>query len=283
MKIGFIGAGRVGCTLGKYLKERGKGFLLTGYHSRSRASAIAAADFTGSRVYGSSGELLADCDAVFITTGDNAIATVWEELCNCRVPLENRLVIHCSGALASDIYADAELMGATRVSLHPLYAVSDRFESWRTIGTALFTIEGSGARFEELYGLLAESGLTLQRLDADKKVKYHAAAAVASNLMVGLSELAIGLLTDCGFDRTQARIALRPLMQGNLDAVMETDTAEALTGPAERADAATVERHLGALDGEDREIYRLLTKKLIHIAKKKHPQRDYAGMENLLR
>ena len=77
-------------------------------------------------------------------------------------------------------------------------------------------------------------------------------------------------------------MALHPLMQGNLDAIMEKDTVEALTGPAERADVDTVAAHLNALSGDEWEIYRLLTKKLVTIAKQKNPERDYRQLEDLL-
>ena len=77
-------------------------------------------------------------------------------------------------------------------------------------------------------------------------------------------------------------MALRPLMQGNLDAIMEKDTVGALTGPAERGDVGTVDRRLRELGGDDREIYRLLTKKIVKIAKVKNPERDYAQLEELL-
>ena len=44
MNIGFIGAGKVGVSLGKYLTERG--MTVTGYYSKSRSSASMAAEFT---------------------------------------------------------------------------------------------------------------------------------------------------------------------------------------------------------------------------------------------
>ena len=113
-------------------------------------------------------------------------------------------------------------------------------------------------------------------------MKYHAAATVGSNLMVGLTELAIQLLLSCGFDREHARMALRPLMQGNLDAMMEKDTVDALTGPAERADVDTVAAHLQTLSGDEREIYRLLTKKLVTLARQKNPEREYEQLEERL-
>jgi predicted short-subunit dehydrogenase-like oxidoreductase (DUF2520 family) len=283
MKIGFIGAGRVGCSLGTYLKESGGGWELMGYHSRSRASAEWAADFTGSRVYECIQELWLDCDGVFVTTGDAAIGEVWQTLCRCKIPMAHKCILHCSGALASTVFEGAETLGVTAASLHPFYPVSDKAHSYETIGEALFTLEGSGERISELEAALLGSGLRLKRIDASHKTAYHAAASIGSNLMVGLCELAIEQLVGCGFDREEARCALAPLMRANLESVMERDTAEALTGPAERGDTATVEKHMTILDGDDREIYRLLTKKLVSIAKQKNPDRDYGGLEACLK
>ena len=282
MRIGFIGAGRVGCSLGKYLKQSESGWELAGYYSRSVASAQEAADFTESEVFTDLSQLAKDCDVIAVTTADGAIADVWHRLCDCMDQWEHQIVLHCSGALASTVFDGADARGVTAVSLHPFYAVSDRYHSYQTLGEALFTLEGSGERLQELDACLRASGLTIQRLSAESKTVYHAAASVASNLMVGLSELAIGLLGECGFDREHARIALKPLMQGNLDAIMEHDTFGALTGPAERADARTVDKHLHVLNGKDREIYRLLTKKIVEVAKIKNPERDYALLDELL-
>lgn len=272
----------MGCSLGKYLKESAGNWQIVGYCSRSSASAKEAAIFTDSRVIDQA-ELLAQmADVIFITTPDGAIADIWQELCDCGISLEDKVVVHCSGLLASTVFAGAGERGVTAVSLHPFYAVSDRWHSYETLSDALFTLEGSGERLEELQQLLEAGGLTIQRMDAASKTKYHAAGAIGSNLMVGLAELAIELLLDCGFDREHARMALKPLMQGNLDAIMEKDTVDALTGPAERADADTVEAHLRTLAGGDREIYRLLTKKIVALAKQKNPNRNYEQMEACL-
>lgn len=282
MRIGFIGAGRVGCTLGKYLVQSDGGWELMGYYSRRTQSAAEAADFTGSRVYDKMEALVEDCEAVFLTTPDDTLRSVWDELCALPLSLDGRLVIHCSGACDCGMFPIPSGCTVTLAGLHPFYAVSDRFHSYETIGNALFTLEGSGARLTELSECLSASGLYIQPIRSEDKTAYHAAAAVASNLMVALTELSIQTLTRCGFDRAHARMALRPLMQGNLDAVMERDTAQALTGPAERADTQTVQKHLQVLNGEEREIYRLLTKQLIPIAAEKNPDRDYRELMKLL-
>ena len=282
MKFGFIGAGRVGCSLGKYLKETDTVWELSGYYSRSIQSAEEAADFTQSMVYTHLPSLVRDCEVLLVTTPDHAIASVWEQVCSCGECLSDKIIVHCSGSMASTVFEGAKEHGITAASLHPFYAVADRYHSYPALKDALFTLEGSGERLEELDHSLRVAGLTIQKIQAQSKTRYHAAASVASNLMVGLTELAVDLLCECGFDREHARMALRPLMQGNLDAMMEKDTVGALTGPAERGDVRTVDRHLRELGGDDREIYRLLTKRIVKIAKVKNPERDYAQLEELL-
>ena len=49
MRIGFIGAGKVGFSLGRYLKENE--YTVSGYYSKSMASAEDAARFTETKRY----------------------------------------------------------------------------------------------------------------------------------------------------------------------------------------------------------------------------------------
>ena len=58
MKIGFIGAGKVGFTLGKYFAENG--MELSGYYSSSVASAKEAAEITGSEYFENAEKSTAD-------------------------------------------------------------------------------------------------------------------------------------------------------------------------------------------------------------------------------
>ena len=60
MKAGFIGAGKVGFTLGKYLAEGG--ITVTGYYSRTARSAREAAAFTGTRYYDKLADIVKDSE-----------------------------------------------------------------------------------------------------------------------------------------------------------------------------------------------------------------------------
>src|SRR5215211_3186566 len=74
---------------------------------------------------------------------------------------------------------------------------------------------------------------------------YHAAAAMASNLLVALEESAADLLERARVD-SPSRDLLAPLVLRTAANWAERG-AEALTGPIARGDATTVERHVDAL------------------------------------
>lgn len=271
MRIGFIGAGKVGCSLGAYF---GRVHELVGYASRSQASAKEAAALTGTRAFSDPVALCEAVDAVFITTPDGQIAHAWHDLKEAAgAPgLVGKLVCHCSGSLPSTVLDEAAARGASAYSVHPLFAVSSKQVSAEELSRAFFTVEGSPERLEDALALVRAAGNPVQVIDASEKTRYHAAAALASNHVVALYRLACDELVRCGFSAHDAEGALAPLFLGNAQHVAHDGTVAALTGPAERGDHDTIARHLDCLDGSTREVYRLLNDALLKIAEEKHTQ-----------
>lgn len=267
MKIGFIGAGKVGTTLGKYLAAHHE---VVGYTSRSLDSAREAAAFTGSRAFESFDELVSLCDTVFITVPDGQIASVWKQLLASDLDLEGKNIAHCSGALASDVFAGREARGAFGYSVHPLFAVPSKTETYRELRKAFFAIEGDAAHLSEMVRLIEAEGNLVQVIDANEKVRYHAAAVLASNQVIALYQRACDELVRCGFSLENAERALAPLFLGNAEHVASDGCVASLTGPAERGDMGTIQKHLDCLDGTTREVYSLLNDTLLDIADRKH-------------
>ena len=275
-KVGFVGAGRVGCSLGKYLSAYQE---IVGYYSRTSQSAIKAAEFTKSDYFKNLETLISESDTVFITVPDDAIGQVWEQI--KHMPIAGKLICHCSGSLSSKIFSDIEETGATGFSVHPLLAVSDRYNSYQEISNALFTIEGEKDT-AVIKALLEDAGLTVVEISGEIKTKYHASAVFASNLVVGVLDAAFNELKACGFSDELSRKALKPLIMGNVEKVLDVGTKDALTGPVARNDVGTVKRHLSAIQGEDKESYVALSKRVLMVAKEKNPQCDYKALEDLL-
>jgi predicted short-subunit dehydrogenase-like oxidoreductase (DUF2520 family) len=83
------------------------------------------------------------------------------------------------------------------------------------------------------------------RLDDSMRPLYHAAAVFASNYLIVTSGIAEDLFRGAGLP--DPRGAMLALQRASLDNVERLGPAEALTGPAVRGDAGTVERNLAAL------------------------------------
>ena len=134
--------------------------------------------------------------------------------------------------------------------IHPLFAISDKLNSYKEIFGAFFTLEGSEGRLHEMQLLLEKLGNPVQVISSKKKSVYHSSAVFVSNFMTALSQIGIDLLISCGFDEHNALLALNPLMIGNVQNIVRQGTIQSLTGPIERCDIETVTNHLHLFDRE---------------------------------
>lgn len=282
MNIGFIGAGRVGCTLGKYLSDAG--IKIVGYYSRTLESADTAATFTKSYAFKDIKALADASDILFITTPDGVIEDIWKSVRN--FDLDGKFICHFSGSLSSDIFSGIGAVGAYAASIHPMYAFSGKFTSYLKFHTACITLEGDEKAVEKMKGLFGDRlHHRIFTVATSDKIKYHAAAAFASNYVVGLIDIAVKLLGECGFGDADARSLIAPMAFDNMTAVMEKGTILSLTGPVERNDMETVQKHIDALadDKTILNVYKSLGRVLAGIAEEKNPERDYTNMKQLLK
>jgi predicted short-subunit dehydrogenase-like oxidoreductase (DUF2520 family) len=186
--------------------------------------------------------------AVLLCVPDEAIASVAQEL----APTQPSLVGHVSGATTLDALAAATEQGAATFSLHPL----------QTFAHGETAVEGTPAAIAGstqeslLYARSLAEALEMRPFEVpeEKRAAYHAAAAMASNLLVALEESAADVLTRIGVEN--ARELLAPLVLRTASNWAERGPA-ALTGPIARGDHATVQRHRVALAETAPELVRL--------------------------
>jgi predicted short-subunit dehydrogenase-like oxidoreductase (DUF2520 family) len=152
-------------------------------------------------------------------------------------------IAHVSGATPLDAL-DPHIR---RFGVHPLQSFSKARGAEQLDGVwGAVTAESDEAR--DVGWWLAETlGLKPFALDDGRRAAYHAGAAMASNYIVTLRAAAQTLLEAAGAPPD----ALDPLIRG----VMDTDFA--LTGPIERGDWETVERHLTVIRAERPELEKL--------------------------
>lgn len=274
MKIGIIGAGRAGSSVAKYISLHAPQHSLSGFYSRHYSRALESADFCNTKAFTSLNDLVRSSDTLFIATQDCEIGNVWE--CIDKDLIKNKFIGHFSGSLSSDVLGGAECYGAYTGSIHPMYAFSDRFNSYKRLDSVVFTAEGCNEFLVNVVPVFKQCGNTVCVIDKQKKALYHASASMASNHLIGLLGAVADMLLQCGFEKDSAYKLLAPLMKNNLENALQNGVEYALTGPIERGDVATVEKHLSVLNTEQTQLYKQLAKQVVKVAQRKNSEKQLA-------
>jgi len=243
LKLGFIVAGTVGMALAVRLNS--KGYRVIAVSSRSLTSAKKLAEaVTGCRAYIDKQDVADTAELIFITTPDDAIASVAAETRWHR----GQSVVHCSGALSTDILEPARKLGARVGAFHPLQTFASVKQAIENIPGSTFAVEAE----ESLSGTLKDMATTLDshwiELKASDKVTYHAAAVITCNYLVTLVKLATDLWQGFGVPQPRAIQALLPLIRGTIHNIDTVSIPQCLTGPIARGDIETIKKHLDALE-----------------------------------
>ncbi|MDT0157621.1 DUF2520 domain-containing protein [Microbacterium sp. ARD32] len=148
------------------------------------------------------------------------------------------LLGHVSGATPLD---------AVDFSIHPLqtFTGAEGPEVFHGIGAA---IAGRTPDAEDAATRLAQAlGARPFRIDDAHRAGYHAAASIASNLLLTVLDAAEQALRAAGIRSDQARDLLAPLVDRTVGNWVTAGAADALTGPIARGDDDTVARQRTAV------------------------------------
>lgn len=279
MRIGFIGAGKVGCSLGIYFRE--KGLELAGFYSRSLEHAVFAADQTKSNAFTELQALVEASDWLFLTVADQQILPVFRQIQPFLRP--GMIVFHCSGAASSHLLAIEPERHYQLFSLHPMLAFPSRQTSVASIAQALFTLEGDREAESAVRKAFSSLGNPLQTIQAEEKIRYHAACVMCSNLVNGLVFTSQELFQQAGFSPEAAEKAWQNLFIENAKNIAAVGPVAALTGPVERGDLLTIDQHLATVTSQQSAIYQELSQVLVKMAEEKHPATDYTQLKERLK
>jgi predicted short-subunit dehydrogenase-like oxidoreductase (DUF2520 family) len=221
-RLAIVGRGRLGSALAAALAAAGCD--VSGPFGRG---------FDGHRVDGRHGDGHCDghcADAVLLCVPDAEIAAA------ASLITPGPLVGHCSGATPLAPLAPHEAF-----SLHPLMTVTPQGARFAGAGAA---IAGSTPRATALAAELAAALGMRAVVVADKdRAAYHAAASIASNLLVTLEAAAERIAASAGVDRE----LLLPLVRASVENWAALGPERALTGPIARGEEATVARQRAAV------------------------------------
>jgi predicted short-subunit dehydrogenase-like oxidoreductase (DUF2520 family) len=268
----IMGAGIVGTALAARLVRASVPVI--GLHGRQVELTDAARAISG--VVGSTGEIpaiLSESDVVIISVRDERVPEVAERLAKEGRLRPTQILLHTSGANpARPIRQPA--VGHVRAvgTLHPLVSFADARVAVEHLRDVAFGIEGDEPARAAAKRIVRALGARAVFLEAENLALYHAGAVMASNYVVALADTAQSLLIKAGVPADQALPVLIPLLSSVVQNLAQVGLPGALTGPVERGDVTSVERHLGTLAArapELIELYRLVGRDVLRLAREK--------------
>ena len=243
MNVSVVGAGRVGTAIAVLLGRAGHRIVAVAGRgpSRDRASRfLSGVPFLDPADAARAGEFV----LVGVPDGDiHAIAGRIAESGGFR---SGQWVTHLSGASGLDVLSPARAAGARPLALHPLQTFPDVAGALERIPGCAMAVTAEDDEGYTVGERIADDLMTRPfRLDDAMRPLYHAAAVFASNYLIVTSAIAEDLFRRAGVPDPLG--AMLPLQRASLDNVERLGAAEALTGPAVRGDATTIEHNLAAL------------------------------------
>ena len=257
--VAIIGLGKVGTAVGLLLQASGYPIVAV---SDVDATALKRASwFPGARAVEACSDAAALARCILITTRDDRIGPVCEEVCRNGGIRPGDICVHMSGAGGLDLLAPARLLGAQVASVHPIQSFADVDGAVANLPGSTFGVTADPSILDWACQLVRDLGGVPLVVAESEKTLYHAAACVASNYLTTLLSVVEDLYRSLGVDAQSARQAFWPLVLGTLRNIEARGPVEALTGPIARGDVGTLRRHLAALriaKPEFLDMYRLM-------------------------
>jgi predicted short-subunit dehydrogenase-like oxidoreductase (DUF2520 family) len=251
LRVGVIGAGRVGVTLAAALGRAGH--RVVAVSAVSDASVQRAARILPGVPVRQPPDVLAEADLVLLTVPDDALPGLAAGLAATGAQLTGRLLAHASGRHGTGVLGPATRQGALPLALHPVMTFTGRPDDIDRLAGVCFGVTAPDPLRPVAEALVIEMGGEPVFIAEEDRGLYHAALASAANHLVTLVVQAAELLSQAGVP-DPARM-LTPLLSAALDNALLLGDA-GLTGPVARADADTVAAHVTALRASSPEALR---------------------------
>jgi predicted short-subunit dehydrogenase-like oxidoreductase (DUF2520 family) len=242
LRVGVIGAGRVGSTLGAALARAGH--HMAGVSAVSEASVRRAERMLPGVPIMPPQSVLAGAELTLLTVPDDVLPGLVAGLSAAGTPLEGRLLAHASGRHGITVLDPATRRGALPLALHPVMTFTGRPDDIERLAGICFGVTAPEPLRLVAEALVIEMGGEPVFIGESSRGLYHAALASAANHLITLVVQAAELLGVAGVSDPSRMLA--PLLSAALDNALRLGDA-GLTGPVARADAETVASHIEAL------------------------------------
>jgi predicted short-subunit dehydrogenase-like oxidoreductase (DUF2520 family) len=243
LRVGVIGAGRVGAVLGAALRRAGHQVVAVSAVSdvsRLRADAL----LPGVPVVAVP-DVISDVDLVLVAVPDDALPGLIAGLAETGNVRPGQFWCHPAGRFGTEVLDPVTHLGGLPLALHPVMTFTGTSLDLVRLGDCPFGVTAPDVLRPVAEALVVEMGGEPFWVPEEHRNTYHAALAYGSNFLITLVAQCIELLGSAGIAEPQRLVA--PLLSASLDNALRLGD-QALTGPVARGDAASVAAHVAAID-----------------------------------
>lgn len=173
---------------------------------------------------------------------------------------DDSILVHTSGFIPSDCLKDsAKSYGC----LYPLQSLKKNQDTDFFNNVPLCICGNNKQTRQDLRGLSQRLSRTVYELSDSQRQCLHIAAVFCNNFTNHLFGVAKQMLAKESIPFS----ILFPLMESTVHKAKNNDPFDSQTGPAVRGDMNVIQAHLQRLDGDEREIYGVMSEKIMHYHK----------------
>jgi predicted short-subunit dehydrogenase-like oxidoreductase (DUF2520 family) len=242
LRVGVIGAGRVGAVLGAALTDAGHDVVAAA--GLSTASAERAARLLPGVPLVPADRVVADSDLVVLAVPDDTLAGLVAGLAGTGAWRPGQMTFHTSGAHGLAVLAPAERAGVLPLALHPVMTFTGAVEDADQLPGTPFGVTSRPEHRPVAETLVLEMDGEPFFVAEEDRGLYHAALVTGANHLVTLVAEAADLLRAAGVGAPER--VLTPLLTAALDNGLRRGD-RGLTGPVSRGDVGTVAEHIETL------------------------------------
>lgn len=239
--VAIVGSGNLGRVLALALHRAG--YRVVEVVNRDVARARKLARQIGARAVPLDSREALTAETLWLCVTDDAIRSVATSLARSKTLWRGKVVVHTSGAYASDELRGLKKKGASVGSAHPMQSFVPT--SKPDLRGVPFALEGDAVARRAAGEIAKSLGGKVFTIRAQAKVLYHAMGAFTSPLLVSLLSVSERLGKAAGLQ--EPRQVMQRILRETVENFLSNGGDAAFSGPIKRGDIKTVTRHLRAV------------------------------------
>lgn len=243
LRIGIIGAGRVGSVMGAALARAGH--RVTGVTAVSDLSRLRAEALLPGVPIVDLPTVVADVDLVLVAVPDDALPRLVASLADQGQVRAGQFWVHPAGRYGIDVLEPVVAYGAAPLAIHPVMTFTGTSVDLARLSDCPFGVTAPEGLRPVAEALVVEMGGDPVWVPDEHRAIYHASLSYGANYLITLVAQSLELLHAAGVERPQRLV--EPLLSASLANALRLGD-QALTGPVMRGDAGSVAAHLRAIE-----------------------------------